>query len=174
MEDRGVTGAGRHAEAALNRHAGLRVLAIAAALLLGGCSHLIVLHDPLSAAEHNDLGVAYEVHGQPKLAAHEYRQALRLDHHQARASVNLGNVEAGRGRWHAAEMSYRRALRDSSTDADAMNNLAIALHRQGRAPLEARTWAERAVAAGGTRDSLYRATLAEVSAGAPRTPRDRP
>ena len=150
------------------RAAGLRLLAVTVVVAaLGSCAHLVVLHDPLSATEHNDLGVAYEAGGQPKLAAHEYHKSLHLDAHQGRARVNLGNVDAARGRWRAAEKSYRRALRDSSADADAMNNLAIALHRQGRRPAEARAWAERAVAAGGPSDSLYRATLAELDRPAP-------
>ena len=47
-----------------------------------------------------------------------------------------------------------------------MNNLAVALLRQRRRLDEAHALAERAVAAGGERDSIYRATLAEVdSAG---------
>jgi Flp pilus assembly protein TadD len=147
------------------RTAGVRLLVAGFAIAaLSGCAHLVILHDPLSAVEHNDLGVAYEAGGQPRLAAHEYHRSLRLDGHQARARVNLGNADAARGRWHAAEKSYRRALRDSSGDADAMNNLAIALARQNRKPREARTWAERAVAVGGARDSVYRATLAEVGA----------
>ncbi len=40
--------------------------ALALALVVGaaaGCSHLVLLHDPLTAAEHNDLGVAYETAG---------------------------------------------------------------------------------------------------------------
>jgi Flp pilus assembly protein TadD len=141
-------------------------LASAAALCaaLAGCSHLVVLHDPLTANEHNDLGVAYESSGQPELAAREYRRSLRADPHQARTRVNLGNIEAGRGRWRAAERCYRRALRDSVTDVDAMNNLAVALLQQRRRLEEARALAERAVAAGGERDSLYRATLADVKA----------
>jgi Flp pilus assembly protein TadD len=141
----------------------VRPLLIALALALAGCAHLVVLHDPLTASEHNDLGVAYESSGQTELAAKEYRRALSLDPHQARARVNLGNVEAANGRWRRAEGHYRRALRDSSTDYDAMNNLAVALLKQGRLD-EARALAERAVAAGGERDSIYRATLAEVNA----------
>jgi hypothetical protein len=43
-----------------------------------------------------------------------------------------------------------------------MNNLAVALLRQGRHRDEARTLAERAIAAGGERDSIYRATLSEL------------
>ena len=132
---------------------------------LMGCAHLVVLHDPLTASEHNDLGVAYESSGQLDLAAREYRKALRLDSHQARTRVNLGNIEAKNAQWRRAEKLYRQALCDSSTDYDAMNNLAVVLLRQGSNRVEARAWAERAVAAGGGQDSIYRATLAEVNSG---------
>jgi Flp pilus assembly protein TadD len=140
----------------------LITLTLAVVTALTGCAHLVVLHDPLTASEHNDLGVAYESSGQLDLAAREYRRALRLDSRQARARVNLCNIEAANGRWGRAGSCFRRALRDSSTDYDAMNNLAVALLRQGRRLDEARALAERAVAAGGERDSVYRATLAEV------------
>ena len=136
-------------------------LALAA---IAGCSHLVVLHDPLTASEHNDLGVAYESKGRLDLAAREYRKALRHEPRQSRAWINLGNVEAARARWPAAESCYRRALRESSTDSDAMNNLAVALLKQHRRMDEALALAERAAAAGGDRDSVYRATLAEVRA----------
>jgi Flp pilus assembly protein TadD len=139
-------------------------LVLAVATLLTGCSHLVLLHDPLSANEHNDLGVAYERNGKPELAAKQYRKAIRLEPHGSRARVNLGNLEAANGRWSRAEHHYRRALRDSTTDLDAMNNLAVALLRQRRRLDEARLFAERAVAAGGERDSVYRATLDEVRA----------
>ena len=151
----------------MNGQSQVRATVIASALVvattLAGCAHFVVLHDPLTASEHNDLGVAYESSGQLDLAAREYRKALRLDPREARARVNLGNIEAANQRWGSAESSYRRALRDSSTDCDAMNNLAVALLRQGRRLGEARALAERAVAAGGERDSVYRSTLAEVN-----------
>jgi Flp pilus assembly protein TadD len=142
----------------------LLALALAAAPAVTGCAHLVLLHDPLTANEHNDLGVAYESGGKLDLAAKEYRKALRLDPGLTRARVNLGNIEAANGRWKRAERCYRRALRDSTTNYDAMNNLAVALLEQGRRLDEARMLAERAVAAGTDRDSLYRATLAEVKA----------
>ncbi len=150
-------------------------LAIAALTLgsvapIAGCSHFVVLHDPLSASEHNDLGVVYESTGQLELAAREYRRVLRLEPHQAQARVNLGNIEAARGRWKRAERCYRRALADSSTHADAMNNLAVALLKQDRRLEEARALAERAVGTAGPRDSIYRATLDEVKAGQRRRP----
>jgi Flp pilus assembly protein TadD len=141
----------------------LIALTLVVVTALTGCAHLVVLHDPLTAREHNDLGVAYESSGQLDLAAREYRRALKLDPHEARARVNLGNIEAANRRWGRAEGCYRRALSDSSTDYDAMNNLAVALLRQGRKLDEARELAERAVAAGGERDSVYRVTLAEVN-----------
>ena len=139
-------------------------LLLIAAAGLGGCAHLVLLHDPLSASEHNDLGVAYESRAELDLAASEYRAALRLDPRFNRARVNLGNVEAARGRWPRAERCYRAALADSADDADALNNLAVALLRQRRKLPEAQALAQRAVALGGPRDSLYRATLEEVRA----------
>lgn len=142
-----------------------RSLALAALIaVVPGCSHFVVLNDPLTAAEHNDLGVAYESSGEPSLARREYRAALRRDARFVRARVNLGNLEAAAGRWDRAERSYRAALRDSSGDADALNNLAVALLRQGRRLDEAESLATRAVHADGERDSLFRATLAEVRA----------
>ena len=135
-----------------------------AALALASCSRLVVLHDPLTAAEHNDLGVAYEASGQPSLARREYRKALKLDSRLVRARVNLGNLEAGAARWDRAEREYRRALALAPDDADALNNLAVALARRGRRLAEAEALVMRALSQGGPRDSLYRATLAEVRA----------
>ena len=146
------------------RRARRAALALIGAATLAGCSHLVILHDPLGADEHADLGVAYESRGEPALAAREYRAALRLDPRLARARVNLGNLSAARGDWRGAERCYRRALRDSAADWDAMNDLAYALLRRGRGLDEARALARRAVAAGGPRDSIYRATLAEIEA----------
>jgi len=108
--------------------------------------------------------VVYESSGQLDLAAKEYRKAVRLDPHQAIARVNLANIGAATGRWASAEKCTRLALTDSTTDCDAMNDLAVALLRQGRRLEEACALAESAVAAGGERDSIYRATTAEVRA----------
>ncbi len=140
--------------------------AIAAAIGSGGCAHLVVLHDPLTASEHNDLGVAYESSGQTDLAAKEYR---RVPAPRPAPEPRLGQPRQ-RGRRRAADGPRRRSATGARCarfrrDADAMNNLAIALLRQGRDLVEARAWAERAVAAGGERDSVYRATLAEFDRG---------
>ena len=145
----------------------LHVVALASAVVAcAGCSHLVILHDPLSPAEHNDLGIAYETHGQLDLAKHEYRRAVRIDRHYATAWLNLGNLDARGDRWKQATKHYRRALRFSSADPDVLNNLAVALTRMRPARRdEAERLARRAVAIGGTRDSVYRATLDDVLAG---------
>ena len=142
-----------------------RVATVAAVvMILGGCSHLVVLHDALTAAEHNDLGVVYEAAGDTVAAGREYRRALRRDSRFGRAIVNLGNLEARRGRWTAAERRYRHALRVMPGDPDALNNLAVVLLRSGRKLDEAERLARSAALAAGERDSIPRATLAEVQA----------
>jgi Flp pilus assembly protein TadD len=143
-------------------HALLAAFVVATAL--AGCSRIVVLHDALTAEEHNDLGVVYEREGKTELAAREYRRALRRDPSLARARVNLGNLAAGLGRWKRAAAEYRRALRVAPDDGDALNNLAMALLRLGGDLEEAERLAERAVGAGTPRDSIYRATLEEVRA----------
>jgi len=137
---------------------------LAALMLLVNCSRIVILNDPLSAAEHNDLGVAYERQGLTDLAAKEYRRALRREPNFTRARVNLGNIEAAAGRWADAERTYRRALEHAPDDPDALNNLAVALLRQGRKLDEAESLALRAVTAAAADDSVAKSTLAEVRA----------
>ena len=97
-------------------------------------------------------------------AEREYRRALRRDRRLVRAHVNLGNIEASEGRWGAAGRRYRSALAVAPGDADARNNLAMALLRQGRRLDEAEWLARSAVALAGSGDTIARATLAEVRA----------
>lgn len=131
---------------------------------LSGCSRLVVLNDPLTAVEHNDLGVAYERGGDHELAGRQYRRALRIDSRLALARVNLGNLAAARGHWEAAERCYRRALLDQPGHIDARNNLAFVLLKRGGSLDEAEWLARSAVALAGERDSIPRATLVEVLA----------
>ncbi|HEY3216406.1 MAG TPA: tetratricopeptide repeat protein [Candidatus Eisenbacteria bacterium] len=139
-----------------------RFLALGLAAMLVGCSRLVVLHDALTAAEHNDLGVAYEAAGDAAAAEREYRRALEREPGFVRAWVNRGNLLAARQRWRPAERCYRRALLLAPADADARNNLAVALLRLGRDLDQAEWLARSAVALAGARDSIPRATLAEV------------
>src|SRR5262245_63174193 len=78
-------------------------LALAACAVLAGCGHLVVLNDPLTAAEHSDLGVSYERSGRADLAEREYKKAITKDRKLAVADLNLGNLHAARGDWSGAE-----------------------------------------------------------------------
>lgn len=144
----------------------VRAAALAGALALlvagAGCGRFVILHDPLSAAEHNDLGVAYESAGKPDLARREYRRALRLDAGLAIARINLGNLDAAEERWSTAEKHYRRALKDAPEDPHALNNLAWVLYRQGRDLDQAEAFARRALSIAGHADTAFTNTLEAI------------
>lgn len=106
---------------------------------------IVVLQDPLSASEHNELGVIYERSGKPDLARQEYLKAARKDASWPVPLFNLGNLAYGQGDPDRAEHFYRRCLALDGTDADAMNNLAHVLHELGR-NAEALELIERALA----------------------------
>ena len=95
-------------------------------LLAGGCSRIpriIVLEDPLTPAEHVELGVAYERKGELDLARREYERALRKDRKFYMARVNLGNVFLAKKEYGKAREEYLAALELRPGDADATNNL---------------------------------------------------
>lgn len=96
-------------------------------LLAGGCSRMpkiIVLEDPLTSAEHVELGVAYERKGELDLARREYEMALRKDRKFFQARVNLGNVFLAKKEFEKARAEYLLALEVRPGDAEATNNLA--------------------------------------------------
>src|SRR5659263_453854 len=98
-------------------------------LLAGGCSRIpkiIILEDPLTAAEHVELGVAYERKGELDLARREYERALRKDRKFYRARLNLGNIFLTKKEYGKAREEYRLALELRPGDAEATNNLSWA------------------------------------------------
>jgi Tfp pilus assembly protein PilF len=88
--------------------------------------------DPLSAEEHNDLGVAYFARGDARLAAREFERALVLRPGLTRARVNLGDARLALGAVDAAIEAYEQARAASPEDPAIANNLAWALLRHGR------------------------------------------
>jgi len=99
-------------------------------LLLCSCAmpRIIVLEDPLSAREHNDLGIAYEQKSLFDLAEKEYAKAIEKNKDWAVPHFNLGNLYYTRGDLKRAERSYRTALDLDRDNPDIMNNLACLLH----------------------------------------------
>lgn len=131
-------------------------------LLTGGCSRIpkvIVLEDPLTAAEHVDLGVAYERKGELDLAQREYERALRKDGKLYRARVNLGNVFLAKKEYGNAREEYLRALELRPGDAEAINNLSWAAIFSGEGIEEALTRMESVVSGPGGHRPVYLDTL---------------
>ena len=131
-------------------------------LLAGGCSRLpkvIVLEDPLTAAEHVDLGVAYERKGELDLAQREYERALRKDGKFYRARVNLGNIFLAKKEYGTAREEYLLALELRPGDAEATNNLAWAAIFSGEGIDEALARMESVVSGAGGRRPAYLDTL---------------
>ncbi len=130
--------------------------------LVAGCSRIpkiIVLEDPLSAAEHVDLGVAYERKGEPDLARREYEKALRKDGKFFQARVNLGNLSLAGKDYGKAREEYLRALETRPGDAEATNNLAWAAILSGEGIDEALAGMEAVAAAPGGRQPTLLDTL---------------
>jgi Tfp pilus assembly protein PilF len=127
-------------------------------LMAGGCSRvprIIVLSDPLTAAEHVELGVAYDRKGELDLALREYERALRKDGKFYRARVNLGNVFLAKKEYGKARDEYLLALEFRPGDAEATNNLSWAAIFSGEGIDEALARMEPVVSGpGGRRPAL--------------------
>lgn len=130
-------------------------------LLAGGCSRIpkiIVLEDPLNAAEHVELGVAYERKGELDLARREYERALLKDRKFYRARLNLGNIFLAKKEYGKAREEYLLALELRPGDAEAANNLSWAAIFSGEGIDEALARMESVVSGHGGR----RATLLDT------------
>ncbi len=99
----------------------------------------------------------------PAAAAQAYGAALARWPDNLVARLGLGNVAYGQHRLDDAQVQYRLATEAHPESADAWNNLAQALLDSGRAS-DAAVAARRAVAIGGPRLAIYRATLDEIGA----------
>jgi len=127
------------------------------------CSHIVILHDPLTAEEHNDLGVAYEHKGELDAAIREYRAALRKRKDFSRAKVNLGNTYFSKKDYPRAEQQYSTVLQTDSANTDAGNNLAMLYLETGKHLDQALRLAERCVRLA-SQNARYHDTLGLVCA----------
>jgi len=102
-------------------------MALALGLALAGCVAAGPPRDPLTADEHNDLGVAYFGRGEIRRSAREFERAIALRPHWVRALVNLGDARLAIGDVESAIEAYQRAVTIAPDDPGAANNLAWAL-----------------------------------------------
>ena len=96
-------------------------------IFTAGCASLqasLFMKDPLTAEEHNNLGVIYEREGKDDLAIREYESAVSIDNTLVTPLVNLGNVYFKQGEFTKAEKSYKKALELDESNLEAANNLA--------------------------------------------------
>ena len=110
-----------------------RLALIAALVTFVACStpRIVVLDDPLTAREHVDLGLSYELQGKSDLAEKEYLKAAGKEQDWATPYFNLGNIAYRNKDLAAAEKYYSKALDRDPESPDIMNNLATVLHEQG-------------------------------------------
>jgi tetratricopeptide (TPR) repeat protein len=123
------------------------ILFLAVLLSLTGCSFLgvHVVHDSLTAAQHNDLGVTYEGQNKLKLAEKEYKRAIKKDTAWYVPYFNLGNVYFKLSDTDKAVKYYRSGLKKNPDNPEIMNNLAYSLLEMGDY-VGAKKWIEKAIA----------------------------
>lgn len=129
------------------KHGPAGYAALIAALALAGCAlpRVHVLSDPLTPAEHLDLGVSYEQAGEYEPALREYGKAAEGPL-KSRALTYQGNVHLKRGASKEGERAYRAALRADGNNAEALNNLAWLFAQEGRRLDEAERLIRKALA----------------------------
>ena len=130
----------------LSRHLSLTGAILVLLMLACSCAlpKIIVFEDPLTAKEHNDLGLAYEQKGMWDLAEKEYLKAAEKQKDWHVPPFNLGNLSYRQKDLERAEKYYRRALDLDRDNPDTMNNLANLLFEKG-SPEEAKQLIERAL-----------------------------
>jgi tetratricopeptide (TPR) repeat protein len=120
--------------------------ALAVGFALLGCTAARLPQDPLTADQHNDLGVAYFEQGETRRAASEFERAAALRPTWARVLVNLGDARLALGEVPAAIDAYQRAVALAPEDPAAANNLAWALLQDPKRWPEAESIIDRALA----------------------------
>jgi Tfp pilus assembly protein PilF len=118
----------------ISYHLAMKKILLIILLLATSCAtpKIIVLKDPLSAQEHNDLGLAYEQKRMYEPAEKEYKKAIEKKKDWTIPQFNLGNLYYEQGHLKKAEECYRTALRLDKDNADVMNNLANLLYDENR------------------------------------------
>ncbi len=94
-------------------------------ILLSSCSipKIIILHDPLSVEEHNNLGQIYESQQKYELAAEQYHEALKKDPKSISSLLLLGDLSFRMKNYSEAESVYKKAIKLQPANGDIYNDL---------------------------------------------------
>ena len=120
---------------------------------------IIVIDDPLTAEQHNDLGVAYEQKGDFDLAGKEFEKAIKINKDWVIPYLNLGHLYYRQGKLDQAETTLREGLRLKGNHPDLLNNLAWVLMEKGQLS-DAITLIDKAIAIENKEE--YQDTLQEI------------
>ena len=103
-------------------------------LIVAGCAmpKIVVIDDPLTAQQHNDLGVAYEEKGDYPLAEKEYEKAIKKNREWVIPYLNLGHLYYRQDKLDQAERALRDGLRVKGDHPELLNNLAWVLMEKGQ------------------------------------------
>ncbi|HET6489714.1 MAG TPA: tetratricopeptide repeat protein [Syntrophales bacterium] len=118
--------------------------------LLASCAmpkmpQIIVIDDPLTAEQHNDLGVAYEQKGDFDLAGKEFEKAIKKNKDWVIPYLNLAHLYYRQDKLDEAESTLREGLRLKGDHPDLLNNLAWVLMEKGQLK-EAKALIDKAIA----------------------------
>jgi Tfp pilus assembly protein PilF len=113
-----------------------KILPLILIFLIAACAmpkipQIIVIDDPLTAEQHNDLGVAYEEKGDFALAEKEYEKAIKRNREWVIPYLNLGHLYYRQDKLDQAERALREGLRVKGDHPDLLNNLAWVLMEKG-------------------------------------------
>ena len=127
-----------------------KILPVFLIFLIAACAmpkipQIIVIDDPLTAEQHNDLGVAYEQKGEFDLAGKEFEKAIKINKDWVIPYLNLAHLYYRQDKLDQAEATLREGLRIKGDHPDLLNNLAWVLMEKGQLK-EAKTLIDKAIA----------------------------
>jgi Flp pilus assembly protein TadD len=125
--------------------AAMIILILTQACAMPKIPKIIVIDDPLTAEQHNDLGVAYEQKGEFDLAGKEFEKAIKMNKDWVIPYLNLGHLYYRQDKLDQAETTLRQGLRIKGDHPDLLNNLAWVLMEKGQL-MEAKTLIDKAIA----------------------------